>query len=72
VLAEEKKMSLDDIISGDSSAIDDFIKRKFAEAETDYFEEGPKALDVRVNPGAGYVLQDTDRIYLVGPVEATP
>ncbi len=72
VLAEEKKMSLDDILAGDSSAIDDFIKRKFAESETDYFEEGPKALDVRVNPGAGYVLRDTDRLYLVGPVEATP
>ncbi|MCX7030453.1 MAG: NAD-binding protein [Spirochaetes bacterium] len=72
VLAEEKKMSLDDILAGDSSAVDDFIKRKFAESETDYFEEAPKALDIRVNPGAAYVLRDTDRLYLVGPVETAP
>jgi hypothetical protein len=25
-----------------------------------------------VNPGHGYVLRDTDRLYLVGPVEAAP
>jgi len=72
VLAEEKKMSLDDILAGDSSAIDDFIKRKFAESETDYFEQEKKALDIRVNPGAGYIVRDTDRLYLVGPTEASP
>jgi len=72
VLAEEKKMSLEDIQSDDSSAIDAFIKRKFAESEKDYFEQEKKALDIRVNPGPGYVLCDTDRLYLVGPVEATP
>jgi voltage-gated potassium channel len=72
VLSEEKKVSLDDILAGDSSAIDDFIKRKFAESDTEYFAEEKKALDIRVNPGAGYVLRDTDRLYLVGPVEAMP
>jgi len=71
VLAEEKKMSLEDILSDDSSAIDAFIKRKFAESEKDYFEQEKKALDIRVNPGPGYVLRDTDRIYLVGPVEGS-
>lgn len=67
VLAEEKKMSLEDILANDSSAIDDFIKRKFAESETDYFAEDARSRDIRVNPGAGYVLRDTDRLYLVGP-----
>jgi hypothetical protein len=65
-------MSLEDILSDDSSAIDAFIKRKFAESEKDYFEQEKKALDIRVNPGPGYVLCDSDRLYLVGPVEATP
>jgi voltage-gated potassium channel len=69
VLAEEKKMSLNDILADDSSAIDAFIKRKFAESDKDYFEEEKRALDIRVNPGAAYVLQDTDRLYLVGPAE---
>ena len=67
VLAEEKKMSLEDILADDSSAIDAFIKRKFAESEMDYFEDEKKTLDIRVNPGPAYVLQDTDRLYLVGP-----
>jgi voltage-gated potassium channel len=72
VLAEEWKMSLEDILSDDSSAIDAFIKRKFAESEKEYFAEEKKALDVRVNPGAGYVLQHTDRLYLVGPAGDAP
>jgi voltage-gated potassium channel len=72
VLAEEKKMSLADILADDSSAIDAFIKRKFAESDKDYLEEEKKALNIRVNPGAAYVLQDTDRLYLVGPARSTP
>jgi voltage-gated potassium channel len=72
VLAEEKKMSLEDILADDSSAIDAFIKRKFAESEMDYFEEEKKTLDIRVNPGAAYVLQDTDRLYFVGPTGEAP
>jgi voltage-gated potassium channel len=67
VLAEEKKMSLEDILADDSSAIDAFIKRKFAESEMDYFQDEKKTLDIRVNPGPAYVLQETDRLYLVGP-----
>lgn len=67
VLAEEKKMSLADILADDSSAIDAFIKRKFAESDKDFFDEERKALDIRVNPGPAYVLRDTDRLYLVGP-----
>lgn len=67
VLAEEKRMSLEDILANDSSAIDEFIKRKFAESETNWFEEDTRTLDIRVNPGAGYVLRETDRLYLVGP-----
>jgi len=29
ILSEDKKMTLDDILSDDSSAIDSFIKQKF-------------------------------------------
>ena len=72
VLAEDRKMSLADILADDSSAIDAFIKRKFAESDKDYLEEEKKALDIRVNPGAAYVLRDTDRLYLVGPAGSAP
>jgi len=65
-------MSLEDILADDSSAIDAFIKRKFAESEMDYFQDEKKTLDIRVNPGPAYVLQDTDRLYLVGPAGEAP
>ncbi len=67
ILSEEKKMTLDDILSGDSSAIDEFIKRKFAEAEIDLMEEGEKEeLEIKLNPGKDYVIRDTDSAFLLG------
>ena len=35
IIAETKKLSIEDFISDDPSAIDEFIKRKFAESEKD-------------------------------------
>ncbi len=66
VLSEEKKMSLDDILAGDSSAIDDFIKRKFAEADVDYLEQEKKAENVRLNPGPDYTIKGSDKAFLIG------
>ncbi len=67
VLSEEKKMTLDDILSEDSSAIDEFIKRKFAEAEIDLAEEETKEeLQIKINPGKDYVIKDTDSAFVLG------
>ncbi len=67
VLSEEKKMTLDDILSEDSSAIDEFIKRKFAEAEIDLGEEeGKEELQIKLNPGKDYVIKDTDSAFVLG------
>ncbi len=69
-LSEEKKMSLDDILSAGSSAIDDFIKVKFAEAEIEVAEgQGPE-VQIKLNPGADYVVRDTDVAFLIGAPNA--
>jgi voltage-gated potassium channel len=69
IRSEEKKISLDDILAGDSSAIDDFIKRKFAEAEMDYLEGDGKAENIRINPGPDYAIGEADKAFLIGQPE---
>jgi len=67
VLSEEKKMTLDDILSDDSSAIDAFIKRKFAEAEIDLYESAEKEeLQIKLNPGKDYTIRDNDSAFILG------
>jgi voltage-gated potassium channel len=65
-LSEEKKMSLDDILSEGSSAIDAFIKEKFAEAELDVFEGEKEELEIRLNPGSEYVIKDNESAFVIG------
>jgi voltage-gated potassium channel len=65
ILSEEKKMTLDDILSDDSSGIDAFIKRKFQEAEIDLLEEEKEEMKIKINPGADYCLKDTDWAFVI-------
>jgi len=69
LLAEEKKISLGDILSEGSKAIDEFIRQKFAEAELDVFEGQKQQLKILLNPGAQYVVKATDSAFLIGAVE---
>jgi voltage-gated potassium channel len=66
LLSEENKMSLDDILSEGSSAIDAFIKQKFAEAELDVFEGEREELRIRLNPGRDYVIRDNEAAFVIG------
>jgi len=66
LLSEEKKMSLDDILSEGSSAIDAFIKAKFAEAELDVFEGEKEQLEIKLDPGAEYVIKDNEAAFVIG------
>ena len=66
ILSEEKKISLDDILSEDSSSIDAFIKRKFQEAEIDLAEEQKSEENVQLSPPADYIIKETDKAFLVG------
>ncbi len=65
-LSEEKKISLDDILSAGSSAIDEFIKQKFAEAEISVDAGRGPAMNVMLNPGAEYIVRETDVAFLIG------
>lgn len=67
VLSEEKKMTLDDLLSEGSDAIDEFIKKKFKEADvTLLHEEEKEEHRILLNPGQDYVLSDTDIAFIIG------
>ena len=66
LLTEEKTMSLDDILSEGSSAIDAFIKQKFAEAELDVFDEEQEELQIKINPGSDYVIKEGETAFIIG------
>jgi len=66
VLAKERPVTLDDILSGSSGAIDDFIKRKFAEAAIDIGSDDKPAGKARLAPGPDYVIGGSDVAFVVG------
>ena len=66
IMSEEKKMSLDDMLSDDSSSIDAFIKRKFMEAEIDIGEQQEQGLDIMISPSPDYNIKDTDSLFILG------
>lgn len=65
VLAAEKPVTLDDILSSNSGAIDDFIKRKFAEAQIDLGSGQPRG-KTRLAPPPEYVIAETDMAFVIG------
>ncbi len=66
IMSEEKKMSLDDMLSDDSSSIDAFIKRKFMEAEIDISEKQEQGMDIQISPSPDYHIKDTDSLFILG------
>ena len=72
VVRDEEKIKLDDILSADSTFIDEFIKRKFEESGKDFFET-KEDTSVIINPPDDYELTENDWIVTVSkerPVEA--
>jgi voltage-gated potassium channel len=72
VVREKESIKLEDILSGDSTFIDDFIKKKFEESGKDFFDE-KKDLSVLVNPPDDYLLNSNDWVIAIAkekPVEA--
>jgi hypothetical protein len=66
VLAKEKPVTLDDILSNDSGAIDAFIKRKFEEAAIDIGADMESAGKARLAPGHDYLIGSSDVAFVVG------
>ena len=72
VVREKESIKLEDILSGDSTFIDDFIKKKFEESGKDFFGE-KKDVSVIVNPPDDYLLGSNDWVIAIAkekPVEA--
>jgi len=70
VVREEAEVKLDDILSEDSTFIDEFIKRKFEESGKDYFA-GKEDITVHLNPPDDYELSQNDWIVLISKEKPT-
>ena len=66
VVTETSPMRLEDILSQDHTAIDDFIKRKFDESGKDYFTSDKGRTSVQINPPREYVLTKQDAAIVLG------
>ena len=72
VVREKESIKLEDILSGDSTFIDDFIKKKFEESGKDFFGD-KKEVSVLMNPPDDYVLDRNDWVIAIArekPVES--
>jgi len=72
VVREKESIKLEDILSGDSTFIDDFIKKKFEESGKDFFGD-KKDVSVLVNPPDDHLLGPNDWVIAIAkekPVEA--
>jgi voltage-gated potassium channel len=71
VVREKESIKLEDILSGDSTFIDDFIKKKFEESGKNFFGD-KKDVSVLVNPPDDYLLSPNDWLIAIAkekPVE---
>jgi voltage-gated potassium channel len=64
VVREEEGVKLEDILSDDSTLIDNFIKRKFEESGKDFFGER-KDISVIINPPDDYDMSKNDCLVVI-------
>jgi voltage-gated potassium channel len=65
IVSMSKKLSIDDFLSDDPSSIDEFIKRKFAESEKDFFSDTGGKTQTILNPPWDYVITGNDRALII-------
>jgi voltage-gated potassium channel len=65
ILSERKGLALEKILTDDYSAIDQFIKRKFEEADRDFFGKKDR-VQVILNPGDDLILKEEDSAVVLG------
>ena len=64
IVREKERVKLEDILSDDSTYIDDFIRRKFEESGKDFFG-AKKDFSVLINPPDDYELGKNDWVVLI-------
>ena len=65
ILSQEKSVTLDDLLSDDSSAIDRFIKRKFQEANISVDDETTQT-KIKLAPDPSYIITQNDAAFIIG------
>lgn len=60
IISEIEPLKLEDILSEDYTAIDEFIKRQFEKSDKEFFSSDKKRMSVSINPGRDYMLQAND------------
>ena len=68
LLSREKKMSMEDMLGEGTSSIDQFIQKKFSEAEIGLFSDEKSDLQLLLNPGSDYLIRDTDTAFVIKAV----
>jgi len=66
LFCQGKALCAEDVLSGDSSAIDDFIERKFREAGKEYLGAQLEIPQANLNPGDDYVIRQNDTAIVIG------
>jgi voltage-gated potassium channel len=61
-----KALCAEDVLSGDYSAIDDFIERKFREAGKEYLGAQLEIPQANLNPGDDYLIRQNDVAIVIG------
>jgi voltage-gated potassium channel len=64
IVKEKERIKLEDILSEDSTLIDEFIKRKFDESQKDFFG-ARKEISVMINPSDDFKLAGNDWLIVV-------
>jgi len=64
VITQQPDVSIDDILSDDSSNIDKFIKQQF-ELSGKQFSPGDSSSNITVKPDKDYIIQETDKIVVL-------
>ncbi len=67
IITEKKSFNMDNILAGESNAIDTFIRRKFDEAGRSLEIESKGRLNVKINPGKDYIITEDDYVIVLTP-----
>lgn len=70
-ITAESSFKLSDLVSDDTSMIDNFIKEKFAEVENEYFSESTGEMNINLNPSDAYKILPADSAVTIKNSDST-
>lgn len=69
IITEKKSFNMENILAGETSTIDDFIRRKFDEAGRSLEIESKGRFSVNINPGKDYRITEDDYAIVLTPTK---